>query len=227
MEVLAFYQTCFDYTPQDSALFNRALTHRSYSADHNERLEFVGDAVLDLIIAEVLFVQFLDKPEGELSRYRAELVRSTTLADIAKEIQLPTYIRLGEGERKSGGCQRESILAGALEAIIGAIYFESGFDLAKQAILPLFKSRLQSIHQSAQNKDPKTTLQELMQANGYALPQYELLKTVGKDHKQTFIMVCHVEAFQHRIQAEGASKKMAQQQSAALMLDWIREEKKL
>jgi len=187
----------------------------------------MGDAVLDLIIADALYLRFQDKPEGELSRFRAELVRGSTLADIAREHLLVDVIRLGEGERKSGGAQRESILAGALEAIIGAFYIDAGFEQCKNIILPLFIKRIDGIQDSASRKDSKTALQELMQAQGHSLPRYDVLKTLGKEHKQTFIITCTVDVWNKTIQAEGHSKKIAQQNAASMMLDWIKQEKNL
>ena len=221
-----FLQT-LPYQPADLAIIQQALTHRSFSADNNERLEFVGDAIIDLIIAEALYQKFADKPEGELSRYRAELVRSSTLAQLAREIGLNSLIRLGEGERKSGGAERESILSGTLEALFGAIYLDSNLHECKRIVLKLFATRLHTIQEAAHSKDAKTALQELLQARNLALPRYELLKTVGKHHHQTFFMSCHVAAFNKTVEAEGSSKKMAEQQAAGLMLAWLGKEKKI
>lgn len=215
------------YQPIDSAIIQQALTHRSFSADNNERLEFVGDAIIDLVIAEALYRQFTDKPEGELSRYRAELVRSSTLAQIAREIGINDVMRLGEGERKSGGAERESILSGTLEALFGAIYLDRGQDECKRIALSIFSHRLATIHESAQQKDPKTALQELLQAKNKSLPQYRLLEATGQHHHQTFRMACVVSAFNKTVEAEGSSKKMAEQNAAQLMLEWINKEKKL
>jgi ribonuclease III len=215
------------YQPSDSALLQQALTHRSFSTDNNERLEFVGDAVIDLIIAELLYTQFADKQEGELSRYRAELVRSATLAEIAREIGLHHVVRLGDGERKSGGADRESILSGTLEALFAAIYFDAGMDYCQVLAKRIFASRLQNIQNAADKKDPKTALQEMLQSTNKSLPQYELLKTEGKDHHQTFYITCYVAAFKKSVEAAGSSKKIAEKNAAQLMLDWIAKEKKL
>ena len=135
--------------PDDKALFQRALTHRSFSAENNERLEFLGDAIIDLLIAEILYHRFTEKPEGELSRYRAELVKAKTLAEIAREIRLNEVIRLGDGERKSGGANRESILSGTVEALMGAIYLDQGIDECKRILIRLFGHRLDSIEKRA------------------------------------------------------------------------------
>lgn len=227
MDCLDDFLQSLHYHVNDSALLQQAVTHRSFSTDNNERLEFVGDAVIDLIIAEALYNQFSDKPEGELSRYRAELVRSSTLADIAREIGLNQVIRLGDGERKSGGADRESILSGTLEALFGAIYMDSGMDRCQQLALSFFASRLQNIQNAAEKKDPKTALQELLQSRNKSLPQYELLKTEGKHHHQTFHIACYVSAFNKSVEAVGSSKKIAERNAAQLMLDWIDKEKKL
>lgn len=212
------------YEPKDSLVLQRAVTHRSFSTDNNERLEFVGDAVLDLVIAESLYEHFPEKAEGELSRYRAELVRSSTLAQIALEIGLNKVLRLGDGERKSGGEKRESILSGALEAVLGAVYLDGSLEECKRIILDLFATRLKNIEDAAQRKDPKTALQELLQSKNKALPEYKLLKTTGKHHHQTFLMVCAVSALNKTIEAQGSSKKVAEQKSAELMLEWINKE---
>lgn len=215
------------YQANDSALLQQAITHRSFSTDNNERLEFVGDAIIDLIIAQALYNQFSDKQEGELSRYRAELVRSSTLAEIAREIGLNQVIRLGDGERKSGGADRESILSGTLEALFGAIYFDAGIDYCQALAARLFASRLQNIQNAAEKKDPKTALQELLQSRNQSLPQYELLKTEGKHHHQTFYISCHVMALSKSVEASGSSKKIAERNAAQLMLDIIAQEKKI
>ncbi len=215
------------YEFNDSAILQQAITHRSYSIDNNERLEFVGDAVIDLLIAEALYSQFSDKPEGELSRYRAELVRSFTLAEIAREIGLNNVIRLGDGERKSGGADRESILSGSLEALFGAVYFDAGIEQCKELALRFFATRLQNIQNVAEKKDPKTALQELLQSQNKSLPQYELLKTEGKHHHQTFYITCYVSAFNNSVEGAGSSKKIAERNAAQLMLDWISKEKKI
>lgn len=211
----------------ESALVQQALTHRSFSTDNNERLEFIGDAIIDLIIAEALYQQFPDKPEGELSRYRAELVRAATLADIAREIKLNSLVRLGDGERKSGGADRESILSGALEALLGAVYLVAGLAECQRIASLLFADRLKKIEDTALKKDAKTALQEWLQSRNQPLPQYQLLKTAGKQHHQTFYMACYVPGLEKTVEAEGTSKKMAEQHAAQLMLDWINKEKKL
>lgn len=215
------------YQPSDGAIFLQAVTHRSFSADNNERLEFLGDAIIDLVIAELLYYRFADKPEGELSRYRAELVRSQTLAEIAREVALNKVIRLGDGERKSGGAERESILSGAVEALLGAIYLDGGLAECKRIMARLFASRLDAIESMAQDKDPKTALQELLQAKTRSIPRYSMVSVSGQHHKQVFRMACQVDIFNKIIEAEGSSKKLAERKAAALMLEWIKQERKL
>lgn len=224
-DLLGSFLQKLHYQPHDSAIFQRAITHRSFSSDHNERLEFLGDAIIDLVIAESLYNRFSDKPEGELSRYRAELVRASTLAEIAREIELSQVIRLGDGERKSGGAERESILSGTVEALFGAIYLDSNLEQCKRVIVQLFSSRLDEIEGTAGNKDPKTALQELLQAKKRTLPRYHLVSVSGQHHHQVFRMACVVEVFNKTVEAEAGSKKLAERKAAELMLDWISKEK--
>lgn len=213
------------YQPNDTAIFQQAFTHRSFSRDNNERLEFLGDALIDLIIGEALYHQFSEKPEGELSRFRAELVRGSTLAELAKEIGLNNLIRLGEGEKKNGGADRESILAGTFEALFGAIYLDSDLEQCQKIALVLFDSRIKDIERSAEQKDAKTHLQELLQSKRIDLPVYSLLKTSGKQHKQIFHVQCEVPVFEKAVEASGESKKMAEQKAAKAMLTIISKEK--
>ncbi len=213
------------YQPTDTALFKQAFTHRSFSRDNNERLEFLGDALIDLIIGDALFHQFPKKQEGELSRFRAELVRGSTLADIAREIGLNSVIRLGEGEKKNGGAERESILAGAFEALFGAIYLDSNFEQCQKVALELFAPRIDNILNATKQKDAKTHLQELLQARKIGLPVYSLLRTSGKQHQQVFYVQCEVPLLESVVEASGESKKMAEQQAAKAMITLISEEK--
>lgn len=216
--------TLLQYQPDDTVLFQQALTHRSFSRDNNERLEFLGDALIDLIIGNALYHQFPEKQEGELSRFRAELVRGSTLADVAKEIGLDSLIRLGEGEKKNGGAQRESIMAGAFEALMGAIYLDSDFEQCQKTALVFFASRINNIHNDAEQKDAKTQLQEVLQARKMDLPVYTLLHTTGKQHQQTFHVQCDIATLHRTVKASGSSKKMAEQNAAAAMLNLISEE---
>lgn len=207
-----------NYVFMDSALLNAALTHRSVRGNNNERLEFLGDSILNFIIAEALFHKYPKAKEGELSRLRALLVKGETLAVLANEFSLGDYLRLGVGELKSGGAQRESILADALEAIIGAIYLDGGFESCKQRILEWYESRFQNITPNKLLKDPKTRLQELLQANKYPLPAYDILKIEGEAHEQTFYVTCHVEGFNTATQGKGRSRRKAEQEAAKKFL---------
>lgn len=212
------------YQPQQAKLFEQALTHRSYSQDNNERLEFLGDALLDLIIGEALYHQFPQKREGDLSRFRAELVKGETLAQIARELGFSPYLRLGTGEKKSGGGDRDSILAGSFEAVIGAIYLDSDFHHCQQWVSNLFAERLASITDIAEMKDPKTALQELLQARFNSLPDYQLIKTTGKQHQQVFHVACSVAKTGQQVVAKGSSKKLAEQNAARQMLGILQKE---
>lgn len=214
-----------DYRPHDQRLFEQALTHRSFSRDHNERLEFLGDAVLDLLIGELLYRQLPDHREGELSRFRARLVSGEHLADMARGIGLGQYIRLGAGESKSGGADRDSILAGAFEALLGAVYLDGGLAEAGRIANRLFAERLADIEQIAQQKDAKTALQELLQARHLALPAYQLLRSTGSHHRQTFYVQCSIAGVSCTVEASGSSKKAAEQNAAAAMLKRLHREK--
>ena len=212
------------YQPDDTALFFQAFTHRSFSGDNNERLEFLGDALLDLIIGEALFHRFPEKQEGELSRYRAELVRGSMLAEIARVISLGEEIRLGEGEKRSGGADRDSILAGAFEAVIGAIYLDSDYEQCKKVVMRLFESRISDIENTAQQKDAKTRLQELVQSRKMELPVYRLIRTSGKQHQQVFHVQCQIAELKKEVEASGTTKKLAEQSAAEIMLNMISKE---
>ncbi|MEM9385809.1 MAG: ribonuclease III [Pseudomonadota bacterium] len=202
----------------DGELLAAALTHRSAGGRNNERLEFLGDAVLGLVIAEALFRARDQAREGELSRLRASLVKRDTLADVARELSIGDYLHLGVGEHRSGGFRRSSILADALEALFGAIYLDAGFDAARGCVLRLFGSRLSDLPDAAQ-KDPKTRLQELLQARALALPRYELIATQGQAHAQRFTASCAVEDLALLTRGDGTSRQLAEQRAAALMLE--------
>ncbi|GAA4349955.1 ribonuclease III [Kangiella taiwanensis] len=202
------------YQFSNPKLIHKALTHRSASNHHNERLEFLGDAVLGMVIAKALFAQFPQVDEGQLSRMRSSLVKGKTLAVIAKEIDLGDYIQLGEGELKSGGFRRASILADAFEAVIGAVYLDSGFEQANRLILDLYGKRLTALDPSEVKKDPKTRLQELLQSRRFSLPEYELLSVTGEAHQQTFEVVCIISEKSIKTFGTGSSRRNAEQLAA-------------
>lgn len=202
----------------DLGLLELALTHRSYGGKNNERLEFLGDSILNYIIAEELFHRFEKAKEGELSRLRASLVKGVTLADLAREFNLGDYLKLGAGELKSGGFRRDSILEDAVEAIIGAIYLDAGMDTCRQQVLQWFHSRLESTSLKVVTKDAKTRLQEFLQAHKHALPQYEVTDIVGEPHDQTFFVHCSVEILPEPVVGKGSNRRIAEQRAAAKML---------
>ncbi|TRZ90700.1 MAG: ribonuclease III [Rhodocyclaceae bacterium] len=195
-------------------LLRQALTHRSFGSPHNERLEFLGDSVLNCAVAGYLYQRFADLKEGELSRLRANLVRQETLAEIAQSLALGEFLRLGEGELKSGGARRPSILADALEAIVGAIYVDSGFGAAQAVIERLYEPALTRIDPNDTGKDPKTALQELLQGRHLPLPRYSLLATHGEAHAQEFEMECVIPDLGIRSTGTGGSRRIAEQQAA-------------
>jgi ribonuclease-3 len=208
----------FDYEFEDAALLECALTHRSADGTNNERLEFLGDAVLDFVVSDMVYTRYPDAREGELSRLRASLVRDSTLADIATSLGLGDHLILGAGELKSGGFRRASILADALEAIFGAIYVDSGFEAADATIRRLLNDRADCLPAVEELKDPKTRLQERLQADGYSLPCYETEAVSGKAHKQVFDVVCSVPALQRQTRGRGRSRRDAEQDAAMRML---------
>jgi ribonuclease-3 len=206
-----------DYRFGDSALLERALTHRSHGPRHYERLEFLGDSLLSMVIAEQLFEQKPHAAEGDLSRLRSRLVRDVTLARLATELGLGDYLRLGPGELKSGGFLRESILADAVEAIIGAIYLDGGFVEARRVIRELFAQRLADLPDADSLKDPKTRLQELLQGRGHELPEYDVISETGADHAKRFEVECRAGALVEPVRAEAGSRRKAEQAAARLM----------
>ncbi|WJW76141.1 ribonuclease III [Thiohalobacter sp. IOR34] len=203
---------------RDPALLEQALTHRSAGSRNNERLEFLGDAVLGHVIADELYRRFPDSPEGELSRLRASLVRKQTLAEIARELSLGDCLKLGSGELKSGGYRRDSILADALEALFGALYLDGGFEVCRGVIRRLFRGRLAAAASRGIEKDPKTRLQEYLQARQLPLPVYRVAAVHGEAHAQTFEVECRVDALERLTLASGSSRRRAEQQAAAQML---------
>lgn len=205
------------YSFSDVRLLQQALTHRSAPGNSNERLEFLGDAVLDIVVSEELFHSLPDAPEGDLSRLRASLVRDTSLAGIAVDLGIGEHLILGSGERKTGGHRRQSILADALEALFGAVYLDSGFDTAADLIRRVFAGKLADLPHADELRDPKTRLQEWLQARGAAPPDYELVNVSGKAHQQQFEVRCLVPD-QEPAAGEGRSRRSAEQQAARRML---------
>ena len=212
-----------NYRFQDSSLVEQALTHRSVGHHNNERLEFLGDAVLGCVIAEELYRRFPAASEGELTRLRATLVRGETLAEIGKGLSLGDYIRLGSGELKSGGFRRGSILACGVEALIGAVYLDGGFAAARTLVLALYQERLESVSPEDELKDPKTRLQEFLQSRKLPLPRYDLVKVEGESHNQTFYVECVAEALKEPIPGHGSSRRKAEQSAAKKMLKILSE----
>jgi len=190
-----------------------ALTHRSASGHHNERSEFLGDSVLNFVIAQALYEAYPKATEGDLSRYRATLVKKDALAEIARELELGNYIRLGSGELKSGGYRRDSILADTVEAIIASVLLDSGFDAAKALILRLYQNKLTTVTEVS-IKDAKSRLQEFLQSRKYNLPVYTVLSVEGDAHDQYFVMLCEIPEFDLKIKGEGKSRRRAEQLAA-------------
>ena len=202
-------------------LLERAVTHRSFSSDHNERLEFLGDSVLNLAVSSLLFEKLNQLPEGDLSRVRANLVKQDTLFQIAQELGVAACLRLGDGEKRSGGQKRPSILADAVEALIGAVYLDAGFDSAAALVHRLYSGIELNAQMSAMGKDPKTELQEWLQARKMKLPVYRVVATLGEAHKQTFDVECTVSETGHSERGIGASRRAGEQASAAAMLQHL------
>ena len=207
------------YRFNDEKLLSQALTHRSCGSRNNERLEFLGDGLLNFVVADLLYHERPDVPEGDLSRLRARLVRDRTLAEIALELELGRYIRLGPGELKSGGYLRESILADALEAIIGAAYLDGGFDAARTLVEDLIETRLIALPDAEALKDAKTRLQEYMQAQGLNLPEYSVLEEQGPDHARQFTIRCKVSLLEEAVVATASSRRKAEQAAASIALE--------
>jgi ribonuclease-3 len=203
------------------ALRDTALTHRSAAADHNERLEFLGDSILNCAVARLLYDAHPPADEGDLSRLRASLVSGESLAQIAAELGLGEFLRLGSGELKTGGFRRASILADALEAMLGAIFLDSGYEAAAAAVARIMAPKLSGLPAAGTLKDPKTRLQELMQARGVALPVYTLTAVGGDPHAQTFTVMCEVPVFGVGARAEGGSRRRAEQLAAAKVIDLL------
>ena len=202
----------------NASLLQRAVTHRSFSADHNERLEFLGDSVLNLAVASLLYQRLSDLPEGDLSRVRANLVKQDTLRQLALRLQVSDVLRLGEGESKSGGQQRPSILADALEALIGAVYLDAGYASAEALVHRLFQGVEINPQMQAAAKDPKTALQEWLQGRKMKLPAYRVVATLGEAHRQTFDVECVITELGLAERGIGGSRRAGEQAAAAAML---------
>jgi ribonuclease-3 len=207
-----------DYTFAQPNYLKAALTHRSYSSDNNERLEFLGDSLLNLIIAKELYERHAKASEGELSRLRAHLVQEDTLVELAKQLGLGIFLQLGLGELKSGGAERTSILADAIEAIIAAIFLDSNFDTCQQFVLRLFHEKLNSTSLKANTRDAKTTLQEYLQLRKQTLPKYEILDIKGEAHQQTFTIRCFVKSLGKETTGTHTSRRKAEQEAAKAFL---------
>ena len=202
-------------------LLEQALTHRSAGQPHNERLEFLGDAILGMIVAERLFTLFPEASEGQLSRLRAQLVKRDTLAKIAREIGLGEYLRMGSGELRAGGQSRDSTLSDALEAFLGAVYLDLGTNAVEEVFNSLFDERLQQLDLSRSVKDPKTRLQEYLQSRNLALPEYSVTATSGKQHQQLFEVECSLPDLDITARGEGRSRRKAEQDAASNALELI------
>lgn len=207
------------YVFRNRDILAQALTHRSFSALHNERLEFLGDSVLNCVIAQALYERFAEVREGDLSRLRANLVRQETLSIIARRLGLGDQLRLGEGELKSGGFQRPSILADALEALFGAVLLDGGFERVRQTILRLYEPLLANLDPLHSGKDAKTALQELLQGRRLALPQYQLRHTRGEAHAQEFEVDCLIPELGIATTGRGPSRRVAEQEAARLAFE--------
>jgi len=206
------------YRFSDPALLEQALTHRSAGPRNNERLEFLGDAILGFVVAEALFDQGPNHTEGELTRRRASVVRKETLAELARELGLGPALEVGAGELKSGGRDRDSILADAVEALVGALYLDAGFEICRERLLNIFAERLVLALQLNEVKDPKTRLQEALQSQGEPLPGYEVVNVEGAPHRQEFTVDCIIDALGIRARGYGRSRRKAEQAAAAAAL---------
>lgn len=210
----------YQFTDRD--LLVQALTHRSAAAANNERLEFLGDGILNFVVAAELYRRKPDLPEGDLSRLRASLVNQSSLARLARQMELGSHLKLGTGELKSGGHRRESILSDGLEAVFGAVYLDSGFDTARHTIVACYGDRLEHLPDVDALKDPKTRLQEYLQSGRLPLPRYRVLDVTGKAHSQTFSVECTIEGVDGATIGEARSRRQAEQQAAEAMLARMR-----
>jgi ribonuclease-3 len=211
-----------DHTFTDPSLLRQALTHRSYGVPHNERLEFIGDAILNCVIALTLYERYPDLPEGDLSRVRAHLVNKDMLAQVARRVELGAMIRLGEGEIRSGGAARASILADAMEAVFGAVFLDAGFAEARRTIDGAYADLLRDADPATLGKDPKTRLQEWLQAQRMPVPEYAIVATTGEAHAQQFAVECRIPGLAIVATGEGSSRRAAEQDAAATALAAVR-----
>lgn len=219
---LATLQQRLQHEFADANLLKRAITHRSYSSDHNERLEFLGDSVLGVVVADMLYRRLQNLPEGDLSRVRANLVKQDTLHQLAVSLGLPDVILLGEGEMRSGGQKRPSILADALEAVIGAVYLDAGFGAAQALVQRLYQAVQINPEMDAIGKDPKTELQEWLQGRRMKLPGYRVVATLGAAHKQSFDVECEIPELNRAERGIGGSRRAAEQAAATAMLEILK-----
>lgn len=218
---LMLLQTRLGHQFNDVALLQQALTHRSHSSSHNERLEFLGDSVLNFVVASLLYERYQSIDEGNLSRLRANLVKQQALFEIAQSLELSLFLRLGEGELKSGGFRRPSILADALEAVMGAIFLDAGFEAASGMIRSLYIPLLNTVDPETLGKDAKTLLQEYLQGRKIPLPQYNVIATHGAAHSQEFEIECLVPKLEIQVYGRGASRRAGEQAAAKLALDAV------
>ena len=210
------------YRFQNARLLQQALTHRSHGTPHNERLEFLGDGVLNCLIAAELYTRFATLREGELSRLRASLVREQRLHELAARLSLGDHLRLGEGELKSGGFRRPSILADALEAMIGAVFLDGGFEAARQVVAGLYQPLLETLDPKGTAKDPKTQLQEWLQGRKLSLPHYSVIATHGAAHDQRFEVECLIRELELRTVGTGPNRRLAEQEAARVAFERLR-----
>lgn len=221
MDKLKRLEQRLGYTFADRNLFELALTHRSAAGDNNERLEFLGDSIVNHVVAEVLYRRFPDTREGDMSRMRAALVKGDTLAKLAREMEFGECLKLGSGERKSGGHRRGSILSDAFEAVTGAIFLDSDMDTVRSCLLRWYQSRLDELAAGETTKDSKTRLQELLQGRGHPLPVYELANVEGDDHQQHFEVSCLLSRPALTALGAGSSRRKAEQAAAATALEQL------
>ncbi len=214
-------QSDLGYEFKNQKLLQQALTHRSHGMPHNERLEFLGDSILNFTVSTFLFAEHAEMNEGDLSRVRANLVKQSALAEIANTLGLSEYLRLGEGELKSGGFRRPSILSDAVEAILGAIYLDGDYLAVRGVLEHLYRPLLDNLDTNTLGKDAKTLLQELVQGRGYGLPLYEVVNMHGMAHDQTFDVLCQVPQLNIKVQASGTSRRAAEKAAASLAIKEI------
>ena len=213
------------YQFKEPALLKQALTHRSAKGVHNERLEFLGDSILNFVIAQILYEMFPKSSEGELTRMRSSLVKGVTLAEIARDFKLGDHLILGPGELKSGGFKRDSILEDAIEAIVGAIFLDADINTVQKVVLNWFAHRLSIIQPGQEQKDPKSLLQEYLQGRKIALPQYDVIQITGQSHQQEFTVRCSSEKLNVEVITKGSSRRKAEQEAAQQLLDKIKNAK--